>query len=132
MKKLTALVLAGIVLAALLAFAGGATNIDTGTEADTAMLDENPGVTTAVDFDVQPAARADVATAEVNDEGFTVLICPPADLRAQNDVANYVNDESCSSARSSLSADNTFYNGKGTLLLWRHEQAGPLHRWLRG
>lgn len=132
MKKLTALVLAGIVLAALLAFAGGATTSDTGMNTDLATIGESPGITEATYFVDQPAARADIEVAEVNDEGFTVLICPSADLRAQNDVANYLNDERCSSAHSSLSAENTPYNGKVSLLLWRHAQGAPLHRWLRG
>ncbi len=133
MKKLTALVLAGIVLAALLAFAGGATTDDgIGTKTDLATLDESPGITAATQVVVLPTSRADIETAEVNDTGNAVLICPRVTIRERNDVA-FLNDENCSSARAFSSAEtHTYYNGSRDLLLTRHGQGGPLHRWLRG
>lgn len=132
MKRVLALVLAGIVLAALLALAGGATTSDVDTDTNQIVLVGDPGAPNApAGIAIDQVEPEDVAEGWAAD-GDMVLLCFTEHPRRTDAAVNYLSEDPNSDAKQLMRAEAQAYNRKDTRLLWRNDQGGPQHRWLRG
>ena len=123
-RKILAVVLAGIVITALLIACGGAFDKTPDNSEMEAAVDVDIGNSAVVD-EAAPTtdAMADVYQA---DEGVTVLKCIAGQPVGRLNQRNYDS--------SNLSARNVTTHEVSELRLWRdHGRTGePLHRWIRG